>query len=522
MTAPVQPDQKKIDAILAHRERLGEAFPRYAVFIVAYAAMERLAQVLKRIPPQIYDLLSEVYIFDDFSPDETYGVTREFLERSPMDKVSLYRNPRNYGYGGNQKLGYEYALAKGYDYVVLLHGDGQYAPEYLPDLILPTLEAGAQVVFGSRMMEPGQARRGGMPLYKYLGNRVLTTFENLLLGADLTEFHSGYRLYGARALKKINFKLNTDDFHFDTQIIIQCLAAGERIVEVPIPTYYGDEICHVNGMKYAADVVGSVLDYRLHQLGVTRTERYVPVGDGEYAFKDFPLSSHRQVLDEVPAGSRVLDLGCGQGLLAERLVARGCEVTGVDMLAPEMVSPALSGYLRRDLNPPLDLPFGREFDCILLADVAEHISRSESLIADLRRYLKEDGRLIVSLPNIALWVYRLSLAAGRFEYADRGIMDKSHVRFYTLVTARHLLWSAGFNIVRERFAPIPFQLIITLPRAEKFVLGLTRAYHALCRVWPRLFAYQMIFTAEIVRLEWDELKKIPVPVETPHPHLGAK
>ena len=103
----------------------------------------------------------------------------------------------------------------------------------------------------------------------------------------------------------------------------------------------------------------------------------------------------------------------------------------------------------------------------MLADVAEHIGRSEALLADLRRYLKEDGKLIVSLPNIALWVYRLSLLAGRFEYTDRGIMDKSHVRFYTLVTARDLLGGAGFNIVRERFAPIPFQLLITLPRAER-------------------------------------------------------
>lgn len=519
MGARFQPDQKKIDAILAHRERLGDAFPRYAVFIVAYAAMERLQQVLERIPKEIYDLLTEVYIFDDFSPDETYAVTRAYLDRAPMDKVSLYRNPRNYGYGGNQKLGYEYALTKGYDYVVLLHGDGQYAPEYLPDLILPTLEQDAQVVFGSRMMEPGQARRGGMPFYKYLGNRVLTTFENLLLGAELTEYHSGYRLYGARALRKINFKLNTDDFHFDTQIIIQCIAAGERIVEVPIPTYYGDEICHVNGMKYAGDVVLSVLDYRLHQLGVTRKERYFPVTDGEYEFKDFAFSSHRQVLEEVPAGSKVLDLGCGKGLLAERLKAKGCEVTGVDMLAPEKVSPAVSRYLQRDLNPPLDLPFGREFDVVLLADVAEHISRSEALLADLRKYLKEDGRLVVSLPNIALWVYRLSLVAGRFEYTDRGIMDKSHVRFYTLVTARNLLWSAGFNITRERFAPIPFQLVVTLPRARGLVSGLTRFYHGLCRAWPRMFAYQMIFTAQIVRLEWDELKKLPVTFDTPHPHL---
>src|SRR5690606_9300123 len=147
----------------------------------------------------------------------------------------------------NQIRGYQYAIEKGYDIVALLHGDAQYAPEALPDLLKP-LEAGeADAVFGSRMMEKGQALKGGMPLYKYVGNKILTTFENAMLGMSLSEFHSGYRLYSCKALKKVPFHRNTHDFHFDTQIIIQFHAAGLRIVEVPIPTYYGDEICGVNG-----------------------------------------------------------------------------------------------------------------------------------------------------------------------------------------------------------------------------------------------------------------------------------
>ena len=266
----LEADASKILRIQEHRTRLGGRFPKFAVFIVSYAAMERLVRVLQRIPGPIYDLLAEIYIFDDFSPDQTYEVCRGYLDQAKLDKVSLFRNPRNYGYGGNQKLGYEYAIAKDYDYVVLLHGDGQYAPEYLPDLILPTLDDDAQIVFGSRMLRPANALAGGMPRYKFVGNRVLTGFENLILGLGLSEFHSGYRLYGTRFLRRVNFKLNTDDFHFDTQIIIQAAMVAQPIVEVPIPTFYGDEICHVNGMKYAGDVVWSVLEYRLHQIGLTR------------------------------------------------------------------------------------------------------------------------------------------------------------------------------------------------------------------------------------------------------------
>ncbi len=514
----IRPDEDKVRAILDYRQKLGADFPRYAVFIVSYRAMERLGQVLERIPGPVYEILTEIFIFDDFSPDRTFEVAGDYLRKSRLDKVSLYRNPRNYGYGGNQKLGYEYALAKEYDYVILLHGDGQYAPEYLPDLILPTLDEGARVVFGSRMMQPGAARKGGMPLYKLIGNRVLTAFENFMLGMGLTEFHSGYRLYSTEVLKNIHYKLNTDDFHFDTQIIIQCLAAGESIKEVSIPTYYGDEICHVDGMKYAARVCLSVLDFRLHRLGISRKERYIPVQGKGYEFKDFPYSSHSQVLDLVKSGARVLDMGCGEGMLARPLKIKGCHVTGVDKLAPEVVSAEVDRYVQADISADR-LPFDREFDCVIMSDVLEHVAEPGELLIKARRLLKEDGSLVVSVPNIALWVYRLALLAGRFEYTSRGVMDRSHLRFFTLVTARDLLRSAGFNIAEERYASIPFHLLVPEPGVKKALDAITKAYHVLARAWPRMFAYQVIFLSEPVRLEWEELEKMPLKAEEPHPHL---
>jgi hypothetical protein len=143
--------------------------------------------------------------------------------------------------------------------------------------VAPLERGECDAVFGSRMMVKGAARRGGMPLYKLVGNRVLTRIENALLGSSLTEFHSGYRAYSTSALRDIPFERNTDDFDFDTQIIIQLLHAGKRILEIPIPTFYGDEICYVNGMRYAKDVVKDVVAYRLAKVGVGSVE-WVPAG----------------------------------------------------------------------------------------------------------------------------------------------------------------------------------------------------------------------------------------------------
>src|SRR5207302_714968 len=183
--------------------------------------------------------------------EQAYDIER--TGQSPFPLTVLY-NPVNQGYGGNQKIGFHYAIDRRFDFVALLHGDAQYAPECLPDLVSPLLEGDADAVFGSRMMTRFAALKGGMPLYKYAGNKILTWIQNRLLHSSLSEFHSGYRVYSVRALERIPFDRNTNDFHFDTEIIIQLFRARLRVKELPIPTYYGDEICSVNGVKYALDV----------------------------------------------------------------------------------------------------------------------------------------------------------------------------------------------------------------------------------------------------------------------------
>ena len=224
------------------------------------------------------------------------------------------------------------------------------------------------------MMVSGAARKGGMPLYKFVGNRILTAFENRMLNTTLTEFHSGYRAYTVRALASIPFEHNSDGFDFDTQIIIQLVDAGKRIVEVPIPTYYGDEICYVNGLKYAKDVSLDVVRYKLGKLGFTLGS-LGRVGQ-EYVMKHSEQSSHEVILrwfERIPP-ARVLDLGCSGGLLAEQVRRRGHHVTAVDLVELPEVRQRVDRFIQADLDQGLPRQVADEgpFDIVLAADLLEH------------------------------------------------------------------------------------------------------------------------------------------------------
>jgi glycosyltransferase involved in cell wall biosynthesis len=212
--------------------------PRLLIFVVAYNAERTIDDVLARIPHRLAeDYHVEVLVIDDSSRDRTFERGEEIRKAETLPfKLHVLYNPVNQGYGGNQKIGFHFAIERDFDFVALLHGDGQYAPECLPDLAEPLASGEADAVFGSRMLASRGARDGGMPLYKFVGNKVLTAIQNGLMRVRLSEFHSGYRVYSVDALRRIPFRLNTDDFHFDTEIIIQLVLAGQRIKELPIPT----------------------------------------------------------------------------------------------------------------------------------------------------------------------------------------------------------------------------------------------------------------------------------------------
>jgi glycosyltransferase involved in cell wall biosynthesis len=162
---------------------------RVLIFIVAYNAERTIQNVLQRIPAAMAEFDTHILIIDDSSHDRTFERARDF--QASGFPITVLVNPLNQGYGGNQKIGFHYAIEEGYDFVVLLHGDGQYAPEQMLDLLRPVSDGAADMVMGSRMLSRGGALAGGMPLYKFFGNKILTFIQNGLLRTDLSGFHPG-------------------------------------------------------------------------------------------------------------------------------------------------------------------------------------------------------------------------------------------------------------------------------------------------------------------------------------------
>lgn len=471
--------------------------PRVLVFIVSYNAETTIARVLERIPAlEAFEV--EVLIIDDASKDRTFAVADQIRRGGEYrHKLTVLQNPVNQGYGGNQKIGYHYAVTEKFDIVVLVHGDGQYAPEALPAMLEPIATGAADVVHGSRMLKPRDALKGGMPLYKFVGNKILTWYQNFALGGHLSEFHTGYKAYAVKALERIPFDRNSNVFHFDTEIIIQVMRAGCRIVEVPIPTFYGDEVCHVNGMRYALDVARASTAAALMKYGLVYRRNFdvesLRPDNKHYEPKLDFLSTHSQALADVPAGSTVVDLGCGPGHLSPALRAKGCRVVGVDMFPPAQAS-AFDEFHVSDLNVrPFPRPLG-DIQVLMILDVIEHLVSPENFCDQLRRATQEnlEIKIIMSTANIGFIVPRLGLMLGQFNYNKRGILDLTHTRLFTFASMRRLMEEAGFVVESMRGIPAPVPLVVK----NRWLCGLLMKMQA-AAIWafPALFSYQMYLIA---------------------------
>lgn len=477
------------------------SLPRVGVLVVAYNAATTLAQTLSRLPDSFIETVDHVLVCDDASSDDTYEVGLRFKSGSSLP-LTVVRHEKNLGYGGNQKAGYAWAIAHGLDIVVLLHGDGQYAPEHIEDLVDPLASGEADAVFGSRMMIRGAARRGGMPLYKLVGNKILTRFQNGVAGFDLTEWHSGYRAYRVDALADLNLTSYSDGFNFDTEIILGLVGLGKRILEVPIPTYYGDEICYVNGMKYARDVSVDVLRYRARRMGFGSGGGTGTGTDTDaYELKPSEHSSHGVLLrwlGEVPPAD-VLDVGCSDGQFAALAARHGHRVTGVDLVKHEGVGDRVHAFVEADLNRGLPEEAGRGYRVVVAGDVLEHVVDPQALLIDIAGRLAADGEVMVSIPNFAHWYPRAKVASGRFDYDQRGPLDHGHVRFFTRRTFERLVEQCGLRVVASEVVGSPVDVVgrgVADDRVARVAARVAAADRAATRVWPTMFGYQFLYRLE--------------------------
>lgn len=242
---------------------------RIVLVMPAYNAGKTLEKTYSEIPPQVVD---EVLLVDDESTDNT-------VERADGLGIRVIRHERNRGYGGNQKTCYDNALALGADIVIMLHPDYQYTPRLVQAMVSPIAYGVFDCMLGSRILSNG-ALAGGMPLYKYAANRLLTLVQNLFLGSKLSEFHTGLRAYSREVLEAIPFHGNSEDFAFDNQFLCQILYARFRVGEITCPTRYADDSSSIsfrNSVRYGLAVLRTTLDSVLHGLGWRASPLFAPL-----------------------------------------------------------------------------------------------------------------------------------------------------------------------------------------------------------------------------------------------------
>ncbi len=240
----------------------------------AYNAERTLAATLADFPEGCVD---EILLVDDGSKDRTVQVAREM-------GLTVIVHPKNKGYGGNQKTCYRYALDQGADIVVMMHPDYQYDPRVIPHAV-GLIELGiCDVVLGSRVRSRAEALKCGMPWWKYVSNRALTSFENVALGQNLGDFHSGFRVYRRNVLETLPWERNSDDFVFDTQFLAQAVHFGFRLGDIPVPVRYFDEASSINFKRstvYGIRTVNTMARYWAHKMWLWRTSMFHPLTDAE-------------------------------------------------------------------------------------------------------------------------------------------------------------------------------------------------------------------------------------------------
>ncbi len=240
------------DSIMIHNKKVTVVLP-------AYNAEQTLRRTIEEIPPGLVD---DLILVDDGSLDRTVEISRELGLHTVVHDTNL-------GYGANQKTCYMEALRQGADIVIMLHPDGQYDPDIIPQMIAAIREGKGEFVLGSRFMPPSSAKEGGMPTYKYLANRFLTTAENFVMGTNLSECHTGYRAYSRRLLETVPFLRNSNNFVFDTEMIFQAHYFGFDFAEVPVTTRYFNEASSISfwaSMQYGLNTIWVAVRYLLHRL----------------------------------------------------------------------------------------------------------------------------------------------------------------------------------------------------------------------------------------------------------------
>jgi len=467
------------------------------IYIVCYNAEKHIRSVLDRIPksyrcnPNI-----KVLISDDCSSDNTAEVASYGCEELGYTNYEVFRTKVNQGYGGNQKIGYNYACCNNFDYVVLLHGDGQYAPEQL-DNFLKSFKDRPDVVLGSRMLIKKNALRGKMPFIRFISNIILTKVQNFLAKTDFAEFHTGYRAYSIKFLKEASFELNSNDFDFDTDILLQAKFLNKKIKEFPIPTFYGQEKSNVKLIRYGLTILMTTLKFRMQQIGIGCSLKFR--GSKNLIYKNkfgFKHSTHYHLLELINKinPKRILEISCGPGYLSEKIKDKDIWVSGIDKhpVKNDFYNEFFCENIEKfDWNKLT----GDNFDMVCLLDILEHLKEPEMLLFALRNNPKfENAQFVISVPNVAFFTIRIGLLFGWFNYADRGILDIDHKRLFTHRSFHRMLKECGFAVNTTIAVPPPFKLLSESFLSDFFAV----IFNLLVKILPGPFSFQIMKISSVI------------------------
>jgi len=470
---------------IGHRKTIG-------VLLLAQRAPGSVALLLAGVPAQVRERITEVFLGGDIDPAPTRAIDAKSPDGQAPPTIRL---PRQRGEGDTQKAAFRIALEHGLDVIVVLRGTGAPVAGVLDKLIAPLDRGECEAVIGQRAPAAAGPAGGAVCTGRRTGSSVLGRLDRML-ATQLSDLHSGWRAYDVSALASIPFHGNAPDGHFDLQVMLQLMGANKRVLEVPLPPLRDEPLSTADATRRFWDTSMDVLRVRLSRLGYL-SGHLGGVGS-EYGLKHAENSSHSIVLrwiGEMPAG-RVLDLGCSSGLLSERVRALGHRVTGVDVSPLPGVTDRVDRFLIADLDRDLPPEVGEEapFDLVIAADVLEHVRDPARLLRQIAGVLVPGGTLIASVPNFGHWYPRIRTAVGLFDYDQRGILDRDHVRFFSRRSLLDLLRRSDFLVTRVEATGLPLEVISS--RDDALRRGMRRADSAAVGAWPTLFGYQFVVRCE--------------------------
>jgi len=469
------------------------------LLIVCYKAQSSITSVLERIPQNIWKnehYHTESLIIDNVSQDKTFNIAEEYASKHPEWNITILYNPKRQGYGSNQKLGYFYAIRGGFDIIVVMHEEGRHAPEHLDRMIMPIVDNETDAVFSSEMIQFMDIFKNKEVFCKWFSNQILTCVKNKIIRSKLSEFHGNHRAYNVHVLKTIPFKHNSNDYDFDTDIIIQLTDKKKSVQEIPIPIFYGNEISLRQRIPNAFKEIQSCILSRVIKYGIYYHPKFDYEPDSNYRYREkfgYP-SSQQFAFDQVPHGATVIDIGCGPGFMAEKLNSKKVKTASIDLQIQYRMKEHSWKSIKADVEKyDFDEEFGK-VDHILALDIIEHLKSPERLLTVLRkRFSKDAPKLIITTGNIGFFPIRLGLLFSSFNYGKRGILDMDHTRLFTFSTLQKTLEMNGYEIKNKIGIPAPFPLATGNGRLSYILLLINQA---LIFISKSLFSYQIAIIAK--------------------------